>query len=270
MADEIDGIIVRAVAAEREYLRVPGFWLSSVRHAPLTRAGLTLPDPGGAEIRRISVGAAVSLVMGYRNGAPATWTGTVEWLRPGTEDQLELGLVGPEKAFSARFTSAWIDEVPEAILRWALDRAGITVGRLDSPGMVLPRFSVANETLWALSEKLELTCQRAFGLDASAWSLWMDAQGRAQWGDFDDPNQDSILVVATGNNLIAHNPATDASGLSEVETWLLPGLMHSQVFRLVDTRRGVNDVFRALAVRHEVDEGRARTIIQYGSEHGRI
>lgn len=267
---EIDGILIRAVAAGREFLRVPKLWLSSVRHAPLTRAGLTLPDPGGEEIRRFAVGDPVSLVMGYRNGAPATWTGTVEWLRPGTEDQLELGLVGPEKAFSARFTQAWVDETPEAILRWALTRAGIEAGKVDSPGVVLPRFAVSGESLWALAEKLELTCQRAFGLDASAWSLWMDAQGRAHWGDFDDPDQTEILVVATGNNLIAHNPATDASGLSEVETWLLPGLMHSQVFRLVDTRRGVNDVFRALAVRHEADAGRARTFIQYGSEHGRI
>lgn len=268
---EIDGIVIRASVAGREYLRLPRLWLSSVRHAPLTRAGLTLPDPDGGEIRRIASGDAVSLVFGYRNGSPATWTGTVEWVRPGTEDQVELGLVGAEKVFAAtRLTQAWRDEAPEAILRWALTRAGIPAGRIDSPGVVLPRFAVSNETVWALAEKLELSCQRAFGLDFDAWCLWMDGDGEAQWGDFDDPGQSTVFTVATGNNLIAHTPATDAAGLSEVETWLIPGLRHTQQFRLMDTRRGVNAVFRALDVRHEVDSGRARTFIRYaGGEHGR-
>lgn len=265
----IDGIIVRAVIAGREYLRLPRLWLRSLRHAPLTRAGLILPDPAGEEISRIQAGDAVSLVFGYRNGLPATWSGTVEWVRPGSQHQTELGIVGAEKAFGTRFTQSFVDEAPDAILRWALAQAGIEAGRLDSPGVVLPRFSVANETLWALSEKLELSCQRAFGLDASAWCLWMDAKGRAHWGDFDDPEQTTVYTVATGGNLISHTPATDTAGLSEVETWLVPGLLHSQVFRLVDTRRGVNDEFRALSVRHEVDSGRARTFIQYGSEHDR-
>jgi len=266
---EIDGILTRAVITGREYLRLPRYWLSSVRHAPLTRAGLVLADPAGEEIRRIRAGDAASLVFGYRNGTPAAWSGTVEWVRPGTADQTDIGLVGREKGFGTRFIQAWVDESPEAILRLALARADIEAGRLDSPGVILPRFSVAGETLWALAEKLELSCQRGHGIDASAWCLWMDARGRAHWGDFDDPDQATVYVVATGNNLISHTPATDEAGLSEVETWLLPGLMHSQAFRLVDTRRGVNDLFRALSVRHEGDAGRARTFIQYGSEHGR-
>ena len=63
--------------------------------------------------------------------------------------------------------------------------------------------------------------------------------------------------------------ATDAAALGMVETFLMPGLMHSQRFRLRDARRGVDEIFRAQRVRHEINGTSARTFVWYGEEHGR-
>jgi hypothetical protein len=96
----------------------------------------------------------------------------------------------------------------------------------------------------------------------------VDGAGNACWGDFDDPSQTVIPGIASGSNLIEHAPATDAAALGMVETFLMPGLMHSQCFRLRDIRRGVDEIFRALRVRHETSGTSARTFVWYGEEHG--
>lgn len=269
MQTPIDGIRTYVIVNGREYPRAPRVWLNSVRHAPLCRAGLTLPDPDGTEMRRLAAGQAVELHMGYRGVEPAVWKGTVEWVRPGTTDQVEIGTVGPEAILArTRITQAYLEETPEAILRHALRATGLPLGKIDAPGVVLPRFAASNETIWALAEKLELSCMQAFGLDMSRWTLWVDGAGNACWGDFDDPSQTVIPGIASGSNLIEHAPATDAAALGMVETFLMPGLMHSQCFRLRDIRRGVDDIFRALRVWHETSGTSARTFVWYGEEHG--
>lgn len=267
----IDGIQTSAVVAGDEFLRLPGFWIESARHMPLTRGGLTLPDPDGARMQRVQAGDAVTLVTGYRGGSPSLWQAEVTWKRPGaTEHQIELGLVGADKVLArTRMTGAFTHTTPEAIVRYALAKGGVALGRIDAPGVEVPRFVVSNESIWQTVEKLELTLTRAFGLDMSAWALWMDAEGAAHWGDFDDPGQTSIPAAVTGGNLINHSPATDATGLGTVETFLLPGLMHSQQFRLQDMYRGIHELYRCQRVRHESDGGRVRTVISYGPERGR-
>lgn len=266
----IDGIQISAIVAGRQYLRVPHLWLDSIRHAPLTRAGLTLPDPTGEEIQRIAKGDAVTFIMAYRGEAASYWQGEVTWTKPGTAHQVEMGLVGNDAAFSrCRFTAAWLHETPEAILTQLLSQAGISAGTIAVPGLEIPRFAVSNENLWQIVEKLELTCARAFGSDMSAWALWMDESGLAHWGDFDAPEQTEVPSVITGQNLIAHTPATNAASLSMVETFLLPSLRHSYQFTLHDMYRGVSGTFRAEKVRTEADGTKARTYIWYGKERSR-
>lgn len=266
----IDGIVSSAVVAGLEYWRVPRFWLESARHTPLTRGGLTLPDPAGEEVRRIRKGDSVTVSMGYRGEDSDAWRAEVTWVRPGTEHQIELGLVAPDAVLSrTRYTEAWMHETPEAILRRVLSGAGITPGRIDSPGCELPRFAVSNENIWQIAEKLELSCQRAFNIDMRRWALWMDDAGTANWGDFNEPGQASIPGVITGGNLIRHAPATNAAGLSHIETFLLPFFRHSHQFNLQDAYRGLYGLCRAEKVRHEIDGHKARTHIWYGPERGR-
>ena len=270
MQRTIDGIQISAIVAGREYTRVPRAWYESIRHTPLTRGGLTLPDPTGEEIQRIAKGDSVTIVMGYRGEESNYWQAEVTWVKPGTRHQVEMGLVAKDAAFSrSRFTDAWIDETPESILKNVLSRAGISIGQVASPGCVLPRFVTSNENVWQIAEKLELSCNRAFALDMSAWALFMDDDGMAHWGDFPAPSQTTVPTIFTGGNLITHSPSTDAAGYGTVESFLLPTMRHSHVFTLQDMYRDVSGQFRAQQVRTEATGNSARTYISYGPERGR-
>jgi hypothetical protein len=262
----ITGIRTHIFIGGKEILRAPRVWIESARHAPLSLAGITLPDPEGELHRSISQGDQVEIRLGYINETPAIWKGTVTWTRPGTEDQLEAGAVGEEKPLAdTRITMSWQEETPEAIVRLAVNQSGLSTGQIDSPGVTFPRFVAGNIPVWQVARQCAHTCQRSFSLDMSKWALWRGADGKVNWGDFDEPGDMPAIKTAAG--LIKHIPASDAKAASLVETFLIAGFMHSMKFRLVDVRRGVDDQFRALRVRHEVTDKSARTFIWYGEEY---
>jgi hypothetical protein len=269
-ARTIDGIRLHFFVGGVEYPRCPHCWIEARRGAPLSRAGLTLPDPLGTEAKRLAREAAVEIRLGYRGDEPARWSGTVEWVRPGTIDQIEIGVAGGEKALStARITQAWQNETPARIVRHAIEAAGLPVGRIDAPaGVTLPRFIASNISPWNAIEQVEHSCRRAFGLDMAGWRLWVDASGAVNWGDFEDESGQGFVAASDGN-LITHSPATDARGQGVVQTFLAPAVWPGQTFQLRDARRGTNQKLRVLAVRHDIRGVSARTWITYGVEHAK-
>lgn len=269
-ARTIDGLRLHFFVGGVEYPRCPQCWIQAKRGTPLSRAGLVLPDPLGVEAKRLTKGAAVDIRLGYRGEEPAVWTGTVEWVKPGTIDQIEIGAAGGEKALSTtRITQAWQNESPDRIIRHAIEAAGLAVGRIDAPpGVTLPRFIASNITPWNVIEQVEHSCRRAYGQDMAGWRLWVDGQGQVNWGDFDDETG-QVFVAATGANLITHSPATDALGQGLVQTFLAPAVWLGQKFQLQDARRGTNQKLRVLAVHHDIQSVSARTWITYGVEHAK-
>ena len=265
----IDGVRLHFFVGGVEYPRCPHCWIEARRGAPLSRAGLVLPDPLGQEAKRLAKDQAVEIRLGYRGEEPAVWTGAVEWAKPGTIDQVEIGAAGGEKALStARITQAWQNESPDRIVRHAIEAAGLTVGRIDVPtGVTLPRFIASNISPWNVIEQVEHSCRRAYGLDMAGWRLWVDGQGKVNWGDFEDASD--AFVAATGANLITHSPATDARAQGLVQTFLAPAVWPGQKFTLQDNRRGTNQELRVLAVRHDIRAVSARTWITYGVEHAK-
>jgi hypothetical protein len=263
----ITGFKIHLVVGKFQVVRCPGFWIESERHAPLTRGGITLPDPKGRLFQSIQEGEPVNISLGYRNQAPAEWKGTVAWLRPGTgKDQVEIGVVGNDLPLTAtRLTQAFENEAPEAIVRWAIIEAGLTPGRIESPGVIFPRCVVSDIPVWQVARQCCHTCTRAFGLDMREWALWMGADKTVNWGPFDEPGQ--VPVIASGANLIQHSPDSEAVMFNQVETFLLPAMRHSMRFRLTDARRGVDGTFRAVKVRHSMQETKIRTFLLYGEDH---
>ena len=247
--------------------RCPRVSINGFRCSPLTRYGITLPDPDGDLFQGIYKGDAVEIQIGYRENEPATWMGTVDWKGRGTtQDQIEISAVGPELPLSTtRITQSWENESPEAIVKWCIAQAGMTAGRIDSPGVVFPRFSAPEIPVWLVARQCAYTCSQAFDLDMNGWAFWMDAAGCVNWGNFDE--EGDVPVIATGAGLISHMPSETPLGLGEVETFLLANFRHSMRFRLTDNRRGIDDTFRALEVRHEILPDKARTFIRYGEEH---
>lgn len=269
-ARTIDGIRLHFFVGGVEYPRCPHAWIEARRGAPLSRAGLVLPDPRGTEAKRLTKGQVVEIRLGYRGEEPGRWTGTVEWVKPGTIDQIEVGAAGGEKKLSTtRITQSWQNESPDRIVRHAIEAAGLTVGRIDVPtGVTLPRFIASNISPWNVIEQVEHSCRRAYGQDMAGWRLWVDANGAVNWGDFEG-DSGSRFVAATGGNLITHSPATDALGQGQVQTFLAPSVWPGQTFVLRDARRGTNQTLRVLAVRHDIRGLAARTWITYGVEHAK-
>lgn len=262
---EISGVRISITIGDLDVYRSPRWWIESLRHFPLGRAGITLPDPTGELFRAIKKNDPVTIELGYRNQAATTWSGTVTNIYPGeTADQLEIRAVDGSKPLSTiAIRQSWENETPEAIVAWAIKQAGLSVGKIGGTGMVLPRASAGNIMVWQLIQQIKESCRTAFDLDMSNWALWLGRDG-VNWGDFDEPGD--TITIASASNLINHQPIDSATGMSMIETYLLADLSHSRLVRLQDDRRGIDAVHRALRVRHEGTPDRVRTFVWYRSD----
>jgi hypothetical protein len=263
----INGLSTQVVVAGRTVLRCPRIEIETRRHMPLSMARLVLPDPGGELIQAWSAGDPVQLQFGYRDQSPGQWDGTIESIGADGKDRIEVRAVGQERPSSdTRIIQTFENEDPAAIIRFAVSASGLPVGRIDSPGVIFPRFVASDATVWAIAVQCAHTCRHGFGLDMSRWALWLGADG-VNWGDFDEPGQ--VPVVATGAGLIRHSPGGGAYGRPFVVTFLIPSFVASMVFRLRDQRRGVDSLIRAQTVVHSITPDLARTCIEYGDEYVR-
>ncbi len=262
---EISGLRLNITIGEHEVYRAPRWWIDSQRSFPLGRAGVILPDPERDLYKSIKRGDAVEITCGYRDRDPAVWRGSVLYCGPGeTKDQIEVSAVDGSLPLAAiRVTQSWENETPEAIIKWAVNKAGLTIGRIDAPGIVLPRFIASNIPVWQVARQAAHSCQAAFEIDMSRWAFWLGASG-VNWGDFDEVGE--APVITTGDGLISHSPAEGPAALSMIETFLLPELTHSRQVHLQDNWRGIDERFRALRVKHEGTPDTARTFIWYGTE----
>ena len=264
---EISGIRIDITVGELEVYRAPSWWIESLRHFPLSRAGITLPDPSGDLARTVKKGDPVSLTLGYRNQEPTVWTGVVSTVEPGeTQDQLEVRCVdGALPLTTTTIFQSWENETPEAIIAWAIRQAGLTPAVLGTTGITLPRVSAARIPVWQLVRQLRQTCHDSHGMDMSNWALWLGRDG-VNWGGHDEPGD--TITIGTGENLLDHQPNDWTSGMGMIETVLLADLTHSRRIHLVDDRRGIDTLHRALRVRHQGQPDRVRTFVWYGEEHG--
>ncbi|CAN2042506.1 conserved hypothetical protein [Candidatus Magnetomoraceae bacterium gMMP-15] len=260
----ISGIRKHIFIGSREIVRSPEVKLLSHRHAPLNSAWIDLHETDRSLIRSIKKDETVEIRIGYRDVEPFVWKGTVRATSEGkTIDQITVHAVGLEKPLdSVRITQSWRNETPEAIVKYAAQQSGLPINRIDSTGCVLPHCIANNRMLWEVVNQVAHTCQKSYNINMNKWAFWLGADG-LNWGDFDEPGD--IPIIATGQNLINYAPDSQKYSWNKIETFLLPDLQHSMLFRLKDTRRNIDETFRALRVIHRVSE-QNRTYIWYGEE----
>ncbi len=265
----ISGVRIDITIGGRQVLRCHDLWIESARHMPLTVASITLPDGSGSLYRGIGPGEPVTIRFGLRDQAATVWTGTVAGpCSGGGVDDSRLRVAGNElPLINTYITQHFEHERPEAIVRWAIGRSGMKVGRVDSPGVTFPHFVASHVTVRQLAGQAAGTCQRGFDLDMSRWALWVGSGNVVNWGDFDEPGDPPD--IATGKTLITHNRGNGGQHMHMVSALLTAGLRHSHSFHLIDDRIGMDGFFRALRVRHHLHPERARTLIWYGTEYGR-
>ncbi|XPV77694.1 MAG: hypothetical protein ACNI27_07185 [Desulfovibrio sp.] len=246
--------------------RVPRLILRSTRFDPLQVANIVVPDPRGELHRFVKAGMRVDISIGMRGFQPEIWSGEVSGIGSGaTKDQIFIIAKRGLELVQPCIKESFENETPEAVMRWAILQAGLTADVIDYVGVVLPRISVANLSLNELALQLGHSCKHGFAVDMSHRALWLGAGGVC-WSDGKVPG--SIPVISTGEDLIKHTPLENyAYGLGLVETFLLPEFGHSRMFRIVDSRRGIDASFRALGVEHHISPNKARTFIEYGEEY---
>ncbi len=259
----ISGVRTHIFIGDLEILRAPVCIVRLERFGCVSTAFITLPDPKGELFKIITEDDPVEIRFGYRSEEPAIWKGTIGHTRPNGNDELDVYVNGPGLPLATtKIVQSWRQEPTESIIRYAIERSGLTVGKIESPGPVFPHFAASNHSPYEIARLLEETCQRAFSIDMRDWALWVGADGLVNWGDFDEAGD--VPVIATGENLIEHLPDPDSPFMSKITTFLLPGFSHSRLFRIKDVKRGIDKEALALSVRHEIKPGSVRTIIRYG------
>jgi len=265
MMARITGIRTHIFIGNLEIFRCPECSIHYSRHSHLSCVEILLSDPGGNLFKTFKASDPVIIRIGYRDQVPDEWTGTISKIAPPNKrDQILVKAVGMERPLSdTRIIQSWENETPEAIVTWAIGQAGLDVGKIDSPGVIFPRFIASNIPVWQLARQCEHTCRKAFALDMRGWALWMGSDGIVNWCRSDEDVD--IPVIETGSTLIRHLPATGLqTGLSLVETFLMPGFKRCMKFRLKDNARGIDQIFSSLAVRHVIKPASVRTFIKYG------
>lgn len=136
---------------------------------------------------------------------------------------------------------------------------------VEIPEEVLPYQVFSGVSVARAVKQLSHTLERSFGHDMSRHALWLGASGLT-WSAGDEPGD--VYSVATAENLIAHTPPQTPEGVGVVVSVLLPGLTHSRLVHISDTRRGVDATVRALDVVHTLQDGGNSTAISYGKDTG--
>lgn len=248
-----------------EVTRCPRLVLRSIRHTPLSMADIHVPDPDGSAARMLLPGAPVTITYGYRGGDFASWTGTIQGSSRVKRDQICLHANGKDLPLvTSCVRECYADESSIAIAGHLLGHTGLPVAKVDIPNESIPHFPVSSLPVWEAVRQLMHTLQRSFGHYMRRSALWLGTDG-LYLGDLDEAG--NIPVVETGQNLIKHSPATLKDGFHVVETFLLPGMSHSRLFELKDSRLNVTQQYRALEVRHVLEPKRMRTFLHYGREH---
>ena len=264
----IEGLNIRCNVGGFEVLRTPRLKLTYRRRAALTRGEIDIPDPDGSIRPSLKTKNPVKLRFGYRGAAGLwhEWQGTIDGFGPAGADGFRVLVVGKESALQETvITESYHGEPAATVAKRILAATGLPLNEIRIPGDILPHIVFSNVPVTRAIRQLSQSLQRSYGRDLSRHSVWLGQNGLC-WSDGDEPGP--VYTVATCENLIDHAPTNEPGGLSRIDSALLPGLIAGQKVRLIDSRRGVNELVKALEVEHLLEAGSSSTRIMYGEERG--
>jgi len=242
-------IIADLTIGETWYPSVGEFRLISWRGRPLTLMVAKVP------LAPVEKGAEVTLKYGYAE--TAEWSGVVTDVDKGG-DLMTVTAAGKDelKLTETTFRESFIEETAEIIIKSALSKTGLSIAKIDSPGVPIARYTAADIPVWQAIKQVEESLRSGYGL--TGFALWAGSGG-LRWTTGDEPGD--VPEIATNVNLVDHAPSD--TGLSRVTSFFLPGLSHSRRFKLTDSRRGMSGTYRAEIVKHELKNLHGRTHVYY-------
>ena len=261
----IEGFNLRCTVGGLEVLRSPRIVLALRRRAIVSRCELDIPDTDGSVQATLAKKQPVRIRFGHRGegGTWQDWSGTVSDFQMAGEDAVRVVAVGREQALlDARVTEAMHGEPADVVARRLLASTGLPVADIAIPSEVLPHIVFSGVTVAMAVKQLAWTLETSFGHDMSKHAVWLGESG-LYWSDGDEPGD--IPIIESAENLISHSP--NPSGMSEVVATVIPGLTHSRIARIRDSRRQFSELVRAQEVIHSLSE-HDTTTLRYGSDEG--
>lgn len=261
----IEGFNIRCTVGGLEVLRSPRIVLALRRRAIVSRCELDVPDTDGSVQAVLAKKQPVRIRFGHRGdgGTWHDWSGTVSDFRMSGGDAVRVAAVGKEQALlNVKVTEAMRGEPADVVARRLLASTGLPVAAVAVPSEVLPHIVFSGVSVAMAVKQLASTLEASFGHDMSKHAVWLGESG-LYWSDGDEPGD--IPVIESAENLISHSP--NPSGMSEVVATVIPGLTHSRLVRIRDSRRQFSELVRAQEVIHSLGE-HDTTTIRYGSHEG--
>ncbi len=261
----IEGFNIRCTVGGLEVLRSPRIVLALRRRAIVSRCELDVPDTDGSVQAALAKKQPVRIRFGHRGegGTWHDWSGTVSDFQMAGEDAVRVVAVGREQALlDTKVTEAMYGEPADVVARRLLASTGLPVADIAIPSEVLPHIVFSGVSMAMAIKQLASTLDASFGHDMSKHAVWLGESG-LYWSDGDEPGD--IPVIESAENLISHSP--NPSGMSEVVATVIPGLTHSRIVRIRDSRRQFSELVRAQEVIHSLGE-HDTTTIRYGSDEG--
>lgn len=261
----IEGFNIRCTVGGLEVLRSPRIVLTLRRRAVVSRCELDIPDPDGSVQAALGKKQPVRIRFGHRGegGTWHDWSGTVSDFQMAGEDAVRVVAVGREQALlDTRVTEAMHGEPADVVARRLLASTGLPVAEICIPSEVLPHIIFSGVSVAMAVKQLAWTLETSFGHDMAKHAVWLGESG-LYWSDGDEPGD--IPVIESTENLISHSP--NPSGMSEAVATVIPGLTHSRLVRIRDSRRRFSELVRTQEVIHSLGE-HDTTTIRYGSDEG--
>lgn len=238
-------------------LKAHRFDVYSGRATPVDLAEIELAEvPPGA----IQKGMAVNIWQGYREkGLWQIFSGSVVDLSA----QKALTIYCKDQAERLRttfITQAFSDIIPQEIVKFCLQRAGVTNYRLSARSFT-PRhaFVVSGKNVLNV---LRLVSQ-TWGLDDFSW--YFSPEGDFYWGPWEESGrqqQGEMVILEYGKNIIDLKPSDYGTG--ELTTIALPFLRHSHLIRIRDQRFWKREVTaRIERIHYHHGQKEARTKLEW-------
>ena len=243
--------------------RSQGVTLEYQRGAVASKAVIALPDTEGLVAQTLKNDDEVNLYFGYRGGLSQSWAGRITNLAA-LGDQVQITALGPELAFiKTTVVECFRSESARAVVRRLMTLAGAAPGNLTGPDQILPHMIFNGQSVYKCFKQINETLAKTYQLDLSKSPFWIGQDNKAHWGDFDEPGP--IPILASQDNLLSHNPKGESGVARSI---LCPGLVASQLFKIIDARRTLEITKRAQTVRHELGPKGNITTVTYGPERG--
>lgn len=246
------------VIGDQRLIRLQAAEVISSRMHPIDTAEIRL-DIADYPADLATVGQAVQLWLGYRDkGLWPVFSGEIVDL-----SVKRVAVISARDAMERlrqiRITKTFLNSQPQEIIKFVLNRAGLTDAVLS--GQTLPQ---KHTFVLAGANGIEAVKLVNRSWDLVDWRFYTDPGDRFYWGPWQESDryrQDEIVTFEYGKNILDLIPSDARTG--SLLTILLPFLRHSEVIQIVDQRFWGRTVTARIERINHIFGPKARTKIEW-------